>query len=150
MSSLMITCERCRSANPSGFRFCGNCGAPLDLSEPGGARKIVTVLFCDMAGSTALGEELDPEALREVLDRYFTEIAETIAKHGGTVQKFAGDSVLAVFGVPRLHEDDALRAVRAAFEINQRLPMISDDVGLTIKLRTGVNTGLVMTDVGTN
>ena len=86
------------------------------------ARKVVTALFCDLVGSTALGEELDPEALHGVLSRYFEEIRTTIERHGGTVQKFAGDAVMAVFGIPRVHEDDALRAVRAADEIRERLP----------------------------
>ncbi len=79
-----------------------------------GARRTVTVLFCDLAGSTALGERLDPEALRAVLSRWYEEMRAPLERHGGTVEKFIGDAVMAVFGVPRLHEDDALRAVRAA------------------------------------
>ena len=89
----------------------------VELEAPRRARKVVTALFCDVTGSTALGEELDPEVLRGVMNRYFAEIRATIERHGGTVEKFIGDAVMAVFGIPRVHEDDALRAVRAAAEI---------------------------------
>ena len=109
---------------------------------------MVTSLFCDIVGSTALGEGLDPEVLHRVLSRYFEAITATIERHGGTVQKFAGDAVLAVFGIPRVHEDDALRAVRAAAEINAQLPSLAERVGVAIQLRTGINTGLVLTDEG--
>ncbi len=112
------------------------------------ARKIITALFCDLVGSTALGEELDPEALHDVLGRCFEEIRTTIERHGGTVQKYAGDAVLAVFGIPRVHEDDALRAVRAADEIGWRLPRVAEELGLSLRFRTGLNTGLVLTDEG--
>ena len=145
----MAICETCAAENPSGFRFCGACGA--ELPQPGtsrDARKVVTALFCDLVGSTALGEELDPEALHGVLGRCFETIRATIERHGGTVQKYAGDAVLAVFGIPRVHEDDALRAVRAAEEIGRRLPEVTDELGLTLHFRTGINTGLVHTDEG--
>ena len=112
------------------------------------ARKVITALFCDLVGSTALGEALDPEALHDVLGRCFEEIRTTIERHGGTVQKYAGDAVLAVFGIPRVHEDDALRAVRAADEISRRLPRVADELGLSLRFRTGLNTGLVLTDEG--
>jgi class 3 adenylate cyclase/tetratricopeptide (TPR) repeat protein len=143
----MAICERCATESPSGFRFCGACGAPLPQdAKPGDARKVVTALFCDVVGSTALGEKLDPEALRDVLSRYFEAISATVERHGGIVQKFAGDAVLAVFGIPRVHEDDALRAVRAAVEIRDASRSVAEDVGITLPLRTGVNTGLVVTD----
>jgi class 3 adenylate cyclase len=112
------------------------------------ARKVITALFCDLVGSTALGEELDPEALHGVLGRCFEAITATIERHGGTVQKYAGDAVLAVFGIPRVHEDDALRAVRAADEIGRLLPRVADELGLALEFRTGINTGLVHTDEG--
>jgi class 3 adenylate cyclase/tetratricopeptide (TPR) repeat protein len=112
-------------------------------------RKVVTALFCDVAGSTALGGELDPEAMRSVLSRYFDDISATIERHGGTVQKYAGDAVMAVFGAPVAHEDDALRAVRAAAEIRERLPSVADRVGVALGFRTGLNTGLVLVDEGT-
>ena len=115
---------------------------PLRLSEPrlvGEQRKTVTVLFCDVAGSTALGERLDPEALRLVLARYFERMKAIVEYHGGTVEKFIGDAVMAVFGVPVLHEDDALRALRAAVEMREAFPELG------IRGRIGVTTGEVVT-----
>jgi class 3 adenylate cyclase/tetratricopeptide (TPR) repeat protein len=143
----MAICDRCATENPNGFRFCGACGAPLRETTHD-ARKVITALFCDVAGSTALGDELDPEALHRVLSRYFEAIRATIERHGGTVQKYAGDAVLAVFGIPRVHEDDALRAVRAAEEIGERLPRVAEEAGVLLRFRTGLNTGLVLTDEG--
>ncbi|MGZ4325994.1 MAG: adenylate/guanylate cyclase domain-containing protein [Solirubrobacteraceae bacterium] len=102
-------------------------------------RKIVTILFCDVTGSTALGESLDPEALRAVLGRYFDRMKAIVERHDGTVEKFIGDAVMAVFGVPVAHEDDAFRAVRAAAEMREALP----DLG--VQARIGVNTGEVVT-----
>src|SRR5215468_5911066 len=102
-------------------------------------RKTVTVLFCDVTGSTALGESLDPEALRELLARYFERMQAIVERHGGSVEKFIGDAVMAVFGVPAAHEDDALRAVLAAAEMRDALP----DLG--VQGRIGVTTGMVVT-----
>ena len=114
----------------------------------GQARKTVTVLFCDVTGSTALGEQLDPEALRDVIQRYFTEMRAVIERHGGTVEKFIGDAVMAVFGVPRVREDDALRAVRAAVDMQAALAEANTgferDLGVRIKARIGVHTGEVV------
>src|SRR5947209_14654907 len=103
----MAICERCGTESPAGFRFCGSCGAPLAAmpSPPADARKVVTALFCDIVGSTALGETLDPERLRNVVHGYFDAMRTTIERYGGTVEKFAGDAVLAVFGVPQVRED---------------------------------------------
>ena len=115
-----------------------------------GRRKVVTALFCDVAGSTALGEQLDPEALRGVINRYFAELRATIERHGGTVDRIVGDAVTAVFGIPRVEEDDALRAVRAAAEIRERLPAIAREVGVELRFRTGVNTGPVLMVEGEN
>src|SRR5437773_8282011 len=115
----MATCPQCGQENPDGFRFCGSCGAPL--GEQREVRKTVTVLFCDVTGSTALGEQLDPESLRRVMARYFEVAKDVIERHGGAVEKFIGDAVMAVFGVPAVHEDDALRAVRAATELRDAL-----------------------------
>ena len=102
-------------------------------------RKVVTVLFCDVVGSTSLGESLDPEALQALLARYFERMKGIVESHGGTVEKFIGDAVMAVFGVPAVHEDDALRAVRAAAVMRAALP----EVG--VHGRIGVNTGEVVT-----
>jgi class 3 adenylate cyclase/tetratricopeptide (TPR) repeat protein len=111
-------------------------------------RKTVTVLFSDVADSTPLGEALDPESTRAVMSRYFDAVQMVLERHGGTVEKFIGDAVMAVFGVPVLHEDDALRAVRAAADINAELARLNNDFartwGVTITNRTGVDTGEVI------
>ena len=121
-----------------------------EAPAPRQSRKVVTALFCDVTGSTALGEELDPEVLRGVLNRYFAEIRGIIERHGGTVEKFIGDAVMAVFGIPVVREDDALRAVRAAGEIRERLPAVAEEVGVSLRFRTGVNTGPVLVGEGEN
>jgi class 3 adenylate cyclase len=112
-------------------------------------RKTVTVLFCDVTGSTALGERLDPESFRQVMRRYFEAARRVIELHGGTVEKFIGDAVMAVFGIPVLHEDDALRAVRAAAGLREGIAALNReleaDFGATVSVRTGVNTGQVVT-----
>jgi predicted ATPase/class 3 adenylate cyclase len=111
-------------------------------------RKVVTILFSDVVESMVLGEELDPEALRRLMARYFQEMEAIVRRHGGTTEKFIGDAVMAVFGVPRLHEDDALRAVRAAVEMREALRQLNDEFervwGVRILARTGVNTGEVI------
>jgi len=147
----MAICSSCSAESPDGFRFCPGCGARLpEVVVPRQTRKVVTALFCDVTGSTALGEQLDPEVLRAVMDRYFAEIRGAIERHGGTVEKFIGDAVMAVFGIPRVEEDDALRAVRAAAEIRERLPAIAQQVGVALRFRTGVNTGSVLAGEGEN
>jgi class 3 adenylate cyclase len=114
----MVVCASCGAENREGARFCDSCGAPLAEAAPAReVRKVVTVLFCDVTGSTALGEQIDPESLRRVMSRYFETAKAIVERHGGTVEKFIGDAVMAVFGVPAVHEDDALRAVRAADEL---------------------------------
>ncbi len=111
----MLTCSNCGRESPEDFQFCPACAAPLAAPAPAReVRKTVTVVFCDVTGSTALGEKLDPESLRRVMSRYFDEMKSALERHGGTVEKFIGNAVMAVFGIPVLHEDDALRAVRAA------------------------------------
>jgi class 3 adenylate cyclase len=114
----LSSCANCGRENPEDAGFCNGCGARL--VAPAAAReqhKTVTILFCDVTGSTAMGELLDPESLRQVMRRYFDAARKVIEQHGGTVEKFIGDAVMAVFGVPVLHEDDALRAVRAPSSI---------------------------------
>src|SRR6476619_73762 len=111
----MPICPSCREENPDNARFCLACGSPLvEAPPPQETRKVVTIVFSDLKGSTSLGESLDSEALREVLSRYFDALRGELERHGGVIEKFIGDAVMAVFGLPRLHEDDALRAVRAA------------------------------------
>ena len=149
----MVTCARCGQENPAGFTFCGSCGAQLAAEELREVRKTVTVVFSDVTGSTRLGEQLDPESLRRVMGRYFDEMQAVVESHEGTVEKFIGDAVMAVFGIPVVHEDDALRAVRAAAEMRERLSTLNDelerDYGVTIAVRTGVNTGEVVAGQGT-
>src|SRR5215218_8067102 len=145
----MVTCNSCGRENPEGFRFCGNCGASLEpASAPREMRKTVTDIFSDVTGSTALGEKLDPESLRRVMGRYFDEMKAVVESHEGTVEKFIGDAVMAVFGIPIVHEDDALRAVRAAAEMRDRLRALNEELerdwGVRIEVRTGVNTGEVV------
>src|SRR6266571_5384648 len=131
----MTVCPNCREDNPDRFRVCGFCGTPLAAPIASEVRKTVTILFCDLKGSTALGERLDSESLREILGRYFDAMKVIIEGHGGTVEKFIGDAVMAVFGLPRLHEDDALRACRAAVEMRNAFA----DLG--ISGRIGLATG---------
>ena len=149
----MATCGSCGGTNPDGFRFCGSCGSPLPVGAPQTTRetrKTVTILFSDVTGSTAMGERLDPESMRRMLGRTFAAAREIVERHGGTVEKFIGDAVMAVFGVPVVHEDDALRAVRAASELNEALEAINTDMlrdhGVRVGLRTGINTGEVVAD----
>ena len=130
--------------------MCGMCGAQLAAVEvvPEEVRKTVTIVFSDLKGSTALAERLDTEALREALNQYFNTMREVLEKHGGTVEKYIGDAIMAVFGLPQLHEDDALRAVRAAAEMQEALVGLNagfeEVYGVRIENRTGVNTGEVV------
>jgi class 3 adenylate cyclase/tetratricopeptide (TPR) repeat protein len=146
----MSSCAGCGADNPPAARYCSSCGAPLaEAGDPGAVRKTVTVLFCDLAGSTQMGERLDAETLREILARYFRAIRQVIEFHGGTVEKFIGDAVMAVFGVPLVHEDDALRALRAASAILETLAglneQLGEELGTKLGVRIGVDTGEVVT-----
>ena len=135
----MAACPTCGRENADDARFCSACGAALTAAEPAREqRKVVTVLFCDLVGSTALGESTDPEALRARMRRYFEDLRVILERHGGTVEKFVGDAVMAVFGIPTSHEDDALRAVRAAAEMREAI----GEHGL--EARIGINTGEVV------
>src|SRR6478672_10215653 len=131
----MKVCAACGVENPEIARFCLACGTQLaEARPPQETRKVVTIVFSDLKGSTSLGEALDSEALRGELER-----------HGGVVEKFIGDALMAVFGLPRLHEDDALRAVRAAAGMQAALEALNDELqlvyGVQLANRTGVNTG---------
>jgi class 3 adenylate cyclase/tetratricopeptide (TPR) repeat protein len=146
----MQVCPTCGEENSDRASFCQTCAAPLaiDAGSTREIRKTVTVLFSDVAGSTALGEQLDPESLRQVMRRYFDAIRHALERHGGTVEKFIGDAVMAVFGIPTVHEDDALRACRAAMEMLDELDRLNKELerdwGVTVALRTALNTGEVI------
>src|SRR5574341_1552834 len=125
----MQICPNCGEENPDRFRLCGLCGTQLVQAAPAQeVRKTVSIVFSDLKGSTTLGERLDTEALREVLTVYFSEMQAVLERHGGTVEKFIGDAIMAVFGLPRLHEDDALRAVRAAIDMRETLRKLNLDL----------------------
>jgi class 3 adenylate cyclase/tetratricopeptide (TPR) repeat protein len=128
------------------------CGVALAAAPAQERRKLVTVLFCDVTGSTALAERLDAETLRALMLRYFDEMRAAVERHGGTVEKFIGDAVAALFGVPLAHEDDALRAVRAAAEMQSRLGRLNDELdrrfGARLAIRIGINTGEVVAGAG--
>jgi class 3 adenylate cyclase len=145
----VITCPNCGEENPDRFRLCGFCGTALAPALPAQeVRKTVTIVFSDLQGSTALGERLDSEALREVMSRYFDEMSGALELHGGTIEKYIGDAIMAVFGLPVVREDDALRAVRAAAEMKRRLADLNGELmskwGVELRNRTGVNTGEVV------
>ena len=141
----MLICPSCAHENPEGQKFCGECGTKLAATPVREERKVITAVFCDLVGSTALGESMDHEDIARLLERYQRLCREPIESHGGVVEKFIGDAVVGVFGVPAAHEDDPERAVRAALRIVA-------DIGssdLPIEVRIGINTGeaLVRLDV---
>ena len=172
-----ISCPDCGSTHPSNSKFCNKCGhdlrvpkeapytvdsepkpptlQPLDdqtlptSTELEGERKHVTVLFSDMSGYTAMSERLDPEDVKEIMSRIFGRISKVIDKYEGFVEKFVGDAVMALFGVPKTHEDDPVRAIRAAREIHDLVealsPELEEKVGRPLSMHTGINTGLVVT-----
>jgi class 3 adenylate cyclase len=133
-----MVCAACGQENSDAAKFCNRCGSALGRA-PDERRKVVTVVFCDVVGSTALGETTDLEAVRAYLARYFERMRAIVERHGGSVEKFIGDAVMAVFGVPIVHEDDALRACRAAIEMREAF------TGLGLEGRIGVTTGEVVT-----
>jgi class 3 adenylate cyclase/tetratricopeptide (TPR) repeat protein len=146
----MAVCGGCGGFWPDTARFCSACGSPLAAgpSFDGRARKTVTVVFADFVGWTELSERLDPETVRQIMARYFHTLWRVLQRHGGTVEKFIGDAVMAVFGIPVVREDDALRATRAAVEIAEALRMLNDELGrdwgVNLEVRIGVNTGEVV------
>ena len=146
---MMTVCPNCGEENPERFRLCGFCGAELAPgAPPQEVRKTVTIVFSDLKGSTSLGEKLDSESLQGLMSRYFDTMREVLERHGGKVEKFIGDAIMAVFGLPKVHEDDALRAVRAAAEMQRTLVELNDELergwGASLITRTGVNTGEVV------
>src|SRR4051812_19246349 len=144
-------CPNCGQENGATAKFCSECGASLAVSETQG-RKVVTILFSDITGSTSLGEQLDPESLRGVMGRFYDIARSVVARHEGSVEKFIGDALMAVFGVPTVHEDDALRAVRAALDLVRELEGVNDELeaayGVRLAIRTGINTGEVAVGAG--
>jgi len=149
-------CPQCGFENLPADKFCGECGQRLGeaviekVVQPiEGERKQVTVLFSDLSGFTAMTEKLDPEEVKEIMGRIFGEIAQVVTKYEGVIEKFIGDAVMAIFGVPKVHEDDAVRAIRTAKEIHEIVEAIStqfeDRVGTRLSMHTGINTGLVVT-----
>jgi len=137
-------CSTCGHENRDGAKFCEECAGSLGSVAPPETRRTVTALFCDLVGSTSLGERHDPELLRPILERYFAEMRSAAERHGGRVQKFIGDAVVAMFGVPRAHEDDGLRAVRAAIEMHERLTTLNESVPIRLAARIGITTGEVV------
>jgi class 3 adenylate cyclase/tetratricopeptide (TPR) repeat protein len=140
----MVTCPACGKENPDGFQFCGFCRAALEAPTVTAAkeRKVVSVLFCDLVGFTAASESADPEEVQARVAPYHARTRERIEAFGGTVEKFIGDAVMAVFGAPLAHEDDAERAVRAGLAILEVIDELNaDDATLALSVRVGVNTG---------
>jgi len=155
---LAVGCPVCGSQNPPRSKFCGECGSPIASAEdapataaaarPAAERRLVTVLFADLVGSTRMAEGRDPEEVRDLLTRYFDTARDVIERYGGLVEKFIGDAVMAVWGTPTAHEDDAERAVRAALELLDGVEALGEMVGVDLRARAGVLTGEAATMIG--
>ncbi|MBU6430201.1 MAG: zinc ribbon domain-containing protein, partial [Cyanobacteria bacterium REEB65] len=160
-TALIATCPRCKAEIASGQRFCGSCGhlaaaATVPGPLPGtkqpqaaeGDRRIVTVLFMDVSGFTSMSERLDPETVADIINNFFKVLVEPIYRYGGVVDKYIGDAIMALFGAPISHEDDAERAVRAAWEMQLRAAKYAADLEsrteIHLKVRIGLHTGLVV------
>src|SRR5919106_1694608 len=144
-----MNCPNCQTANPEGARFCLNCAAPLKAPRTvAGERKFVAVLFADMVDSTTIGEQLDPEQVAEIMNGAFAFLDASVTKYGGTVARLLGDAILAFFGAPVAHEDDAERAVRAGLDIQaaarEYAELIRRSYGVDFGVRVGINTGLAV------
>lgn len=147
----MSLCPRCLAENPPNAKFCMACAAPLEAQGPATAeeRKVVTVLFCDLVGFTALADKADPEDVKATLRPYHSRLLEDIQRFSGTVEKFIGDAVMAVFGAPIAHEDDAERAVRSALRIVDSIEDLNEtDPDLHLAIRIGINTGEAVVTLG--
>src|SRR5215510_10774103 len=139
MTTVDVLCENCGQANTAGSRFCSNCGSPLgEARSPHEERKLVSVLFVDLVDSTARADRADPEDVRELLQAYHREAKLCIEQYGGVVEKFIGDAVMAVFGAPIAHGDDAERAVRAGLRVLETIDLPA---------RAAVNTGEAIVSV---
>jgi len=154
-AKIEIICPKCNSSNPRLFKICVECGHNLtEATEKkalafGGERKHATVLFSDLVGYTAMTERLDPEDVKEIMSHIFGEIAQVVTKYGGFIERFFGDEVMVLFGVPKTHEDDPVRAIRAAREIHRVVenmsPKYEAEFGHPCAMHTGINTGLLIT-----
>ena len=144
----LFPCASCGHANPRGAKFCGECGKALAHLQPLAERRQITVMFCDLVGSTALSERLDPEDLRDLIREYQTHCAEIVKRFDGSIVQYLGDGVLVYFGVPHAHEDDACRAGYAGLEIVQAMRAMSVSVapkiGMDLAVRVGIHTGAVV------
>jgi class 3 adenylate cyclase/tetratricopeptide (TPR) repeat protein len=148
----VAVCPSCASENPEGFQFCGFCAEPL-TEQPAASvqeeRKVVSVLFCDLVGFTAASDTADPEDVRARIRPYHARLRDVIERYGGTVEKFVGDAVMAVFGAPVAHEDDAERAVRAGLRILEAIEELNaEDASLGLQVRVGINTGEAVVALG--
>src|SRR5436309_2575960 len=146
-----MNCPACGQENPAGFKFCGACGAALDaaVAPAREERKVITVLFADLVGFTSRAEKLDPEDVRGFLSPYYARLRHELERHGGTVEKFIGDAVVALFGAPIAHEDDPERAVRAAIAIREAIVELNEaDPTLELEVRIAVNTGEALVALG--
>src|SRR5512145_3575006 len=130
-----MKCAKCQFEGPENAKFCSECGQPLGeagasgmLSEPESERRHVTVLFTDLTGYTAMCERMDPEDVQEVMSRVFGEIAQVVTKYEGIIEKFVGDAAMVLFGVPKTHEDDPVRAIKSALEIHESVEALSPQV----------------------
>ena len=139
----VTTCPICRAEAPEGARFCPTCGAARDVS-PNDERRVVTVMFADIVGFTTLSEHRDPEQVKRLIDGCFELLVADVTAFGGRVDKILGDGILALFGAPVAHEDDAERAVRAALKMQQTLSAHNADIGAALQMRVGINTGEVL------
>jgi len=169
-AKLVLSCPKCQAEIMAGDKFCGDCGYALEkpaetssveVKEPepqesaaplkpiAGERKHVTALFSDLSGYTAMSERLDPEEVKEITGKIFDEVSKIIAKYEGFVEKFAGDAVMALFGATEAHEDDPVRAIKAAREIHKTVnslsPQYEERIEQPLVMHTGINTGLVVT-----
>lgn len=145
----MPTCSSCGELNPDRARFCLGCGSPLEAAPAGEERKVVTVLFCDLVGFTAASDGVDPEDVRARIRPYHARLRQEIERYGGTVEKFIGDAVMAVFGAPIAHEDDPERAVHAGLRILEAISDLNEvDPALRLQVRVGIETGEAVMALG--